>query len=143
MIEWNDEISDEMLAAYIDGNATAEEAFRIESTIASDGTLQECLDIANDSISINQNSDCMDVWQGDYGFWEMGIPPIFSIEESDNSAFNMFGNERDYISNDYDFQAMDDFDDFIETGNECDMDLTHYISDMEDTMIDFNDVDLE
>ena len=51
MIDWNDNISDEMLAAYLDGNANMEECSLIQSQMGSDSMLSEVIDIVND---INQ-----------------------------------------------------------------------------------------
>lgn len=43
-------ISDEMLAAYIDGNATPEESSMIQNALGNDELLTEAIDIVNDSI---------------------------------------------------------------------------------------------
>ncbi|MEE1365930.1 MAG: hypothetical protein UHE93_04545 [Muribaculaceae bacterium] len=51
MIDWNDNISDEMLAAYLDGNANMEECSLIQDQMANDSMLSEVIDIVND---INQ-----------------------------------------------------------------------------------------
>lgn len=44
-------ISDEMLAAYIDGNATPKESSMIQNVLGNDELLTEAIDIVNDSIS--------------------------------------------------------------------------------------------
>ena len=74
-------ISDEMLAAYIDGQTSLEENALIEDAVMNDDLLSESLEIAHDSISFGRNFD-WELHKGDYGFWELGIPPI--IDESDN-----------------------------------------------------------
>lgn len=51
MIDWNDNISDEMLAAYLDGNANMEECSLIQPLMGNDSMLSEVIDIVND---INQ-----------------------------------------------------------------------------------------
>ena len=57
-LKFNDDISDEMLAAYIDGNATEEENSLIEDSISSDEMLSEAIDIINDLNSFeNENSN--------------------------------------------------------------------------------------
>ena len=57
-LKYNDNISDEMLAAYIDGNATEEENSLIEDSISSDEMLSEAIDIINDLNSFeNENSN--------------------------------------------------------------------------------------
>lgn len=48
---FNENISDEMLAAYIDGNATESEKSLIENSISDDSMLSEAVDIANDTNS--------------------------------------------------------------------------------------------
>lgn len=48
MIDWNDNISDEMLAAYLDGNASMEECSLIQNQMGSDSKLSEVIDIVND-----------------------------------------------------------------------------------------------
>ena len=78
--DFNEKISDEMLAAYIDGNATPEESSLIESTLDNDNLLTESLDIVNDSISFGSNFD-WDLHKGDYGFWELGIPPAITEDD--------------------------------------------------------------
>lgn len=47
-LKFNDDISDEMLAAYIDGNATNKETEVIESSLEKDSLLSEAIDITND-----------------------------------------------------------------------------------------------
>lgn len=48
MIDWNDNITDEMLAAYIDGNADVNECSYIEQKIGDDSLLSEAVDIVSD-----------------------------------------------------------------------------------------------
>ena len=47
-LKFNDDISDEMLAAYIDGNATEEESSRIRFALSSDEELLEATEVVND-----------------------------------------------------------------------------------------------
>lgn len=143
--DWNEHISDEALAAFIDGNATAEEAFRIENAMASDETLQECFDIVNDSISISPNISNMEVWQGDYGFWEMGIPPVLSMGELNEWVSGSFdyGNSSNVLES-FDIQTPNSLADFMEgisDGYETDMDNSIY--GIEDTSVGFDDIELE
>lgn len=56
MIDWSENISDEMLAAYLDGNANMEECSLIQNQIGNDSMLSEVIDIVND---INQLGLCM------------------------------------------------------------------------------------
>ena len=83
--DFNENISDEMLAAYIDRNATPDESSLIESTLGVDNLLSESLEIANDTISFGSNFD-WDLHKGDYGFWELGIPPVITEDEIINDT---------------------------------------------------------
>lgn len=83
--DFNENISDEMLAAYIDGNATPDESSLIESTLGVDNLLSESLDVANDTISFGSNFD-WELHKGDYGFWELGIPPVITEGEITNDT---------------------------------------------------------
>lgn len=57
-LKFNDNITDEMLAAYIDGNATEEENSLIENSISSDEMLSEVVDVVNDiNLFENENSE--------------------------------------------------------------------------------------
>jgi len=145
MMDWNEHISDEALAAFIDGNATAEEAFRIENAMASDETLQECFDIVNDSISISPNISNMEVWQGDYGFWEMGIPPVLSMGELNEWVSGSFdyGNSSNILES-FEIQTSNSLDDFMEEISDgCEMDMDNSIYGIEDTSVGFDDIELE
>lgn len=90
-----DNISDELLAAYIDGNTTAEENEMIQSSMPLED-LDNIKDIAQDSLSFEEQ---LYFYDGDYGYWELGIPPILDINDnhllsidtpvSDENAMNM------------------------------------------------------
>lgn len=57
-LNFNDEITDEMLAAYIDGNATETENLLIGNSTASDDLLSEVIDIVADINSYgNKNNE--------------------------------------------------------------------------------------
>ncbi|MGN1154947.1 MAG: hypothetical protein ACI4TK_02095 [Agathobacter sp.] len=77
---FNENISDEMLAAYIDGNATESEKSLIENSISDDSMLSEAIDIANDANSLDNSFD-WDLYEGDYGFWELGLPPVLNEDD--------------------------------------------------------------
>jgi len=56
MMDWNDNnITDEMLAAYIEGNATPMESTLISDTMMQDDMLAEAIDIVNDSLSMGND----------------------------------------------------------------------------------------
>lgn len=78
----NSGISDELLAAYIDGNTTGSENALIENTLNGDSMLSEAYEIASDSVSFGSNFD-WELHKGDFGFWELGLPP--AITETDLS----------------------------------------------------------
>lgn len=78
--DFNENISDEILAAYIDGNTTPEEFSLIENALASDSMLSESLDLISDTVTFGTNFD-WDLHKGDYGFWELGLPPVISEED--------------------------------------------------------------
>lgn len=67
MIDFNEynpdgSISDELLAAYLDGNTTPAETSWIESTLQWDDSLAETLEIASDS-QVAEEADFTDAWQ--------------------------------------------------------------------------------
>ena len=57
-LKFDDAISDEMLAAYIDGNATEEESTLIQNVLSSDDMLSEVADVVSD---IKSYEDCSDL----------------------------------------------------------------------------------
>lgn len=77
---FNENISDEMLAAYIDGNATESEKSLIENSISDDSMLSEAVDIANDANSLDNSFD-WELHKGDYGLWELGLPPVLNEDD--------------------------------------------------------------
>ena len=78
MFDKFDNISDELLAAYLDGNTTKEENMLIEDAMGNDESIMEIADIGGDIISFEGKYD---IWKGDYGFGELGIDPVFTREE--------------------------------------------------------------
>lgn len=83
----NSGISDELLAAYIDGNTTESENQLIESALNGDSMLSEAYEIANDSVSFGSNFD-WELHKGDFGFWELGLPPVITEDEVDEWQTN-------------------------------------------------------
>ena len=104
MIDWNDNISDEMLAAYLDGNANMEECSLIQNQMESDSMLSEVIDIVNDMnhLGLTMSNDylIMNSMDGNMD-WnnEMDITstPLLNIPEYNDafSQFDPFGNEFD------------------------------------------------
>ena len=104
MIDWNDNISDEMLAAYIDGNANMEECSLIQNQMGSDSMLSEVIDIVNDinhlGLTIGNNNLIM-IPMNNYIDWNNGMDitsaPLLTIPEynEDISQFDSFDNGFD------------------------------------------------
>ena len=78
----NSTISDELLAAYIDGKTTESEDQLIESSLNGDSILSEAYEIVHDGVSIGSNFD-WELHKGDFGFWELGLPPAVTEDKVD------------------------------------------------------------
>lgn len=113
MIDWNDNISDEMLAAYLDGNANMEECSLIQSQMGSDSMLSEVIDIVNDinhlGLTMGNDNLIMNLMDANMD-WNNGIDiistPLLTIPEynDDLPQFESFDNgfDRDNYNNDLD-----------------------------------------
>lgn len=140
MIDFNKfskDISDEMLAAYIDGNSTDEEKTMIENSIQEDSILSEAVDIANDTKMLSSNFD-WDLHEGDFGFWELGLPPILDDEHLsiaadiddvnlENDNIDVFAPHNVIMSNEDNFIGMesshlDEFEGINTTDDSIDID---------------------
>ena len=110
MIDWNDNISDEMLAAYLDGNANIEECSLIQSQRGSDSMLSEVIDIVNDinHLGLTMGNDNLIMNPMDNNIdWNSGMDiisfPLQSIPEYNDSLsqFDSFDNgfDRDSFNN--------------------------------------------
>ena len=104
MIDWNDNISDEMLAAYLDGNANIEECSLIQSQMGSDSMLSEVIDIVNDidHLGLTMGNDNLIKNPMDNNIdWNSGMDitstPLLTIPEynGDISQFDPFDNGFD------------------------------------------------
>lgn len=110
MIDWNDNISDEMLAAYLDGNASMEECSLIQNQMGSDSKLSEVIDIVNDinHLGLTMANDNLIMNSMD-GNWDLNngmdiiSSPLQSIPEYNDSLsqFDSFDNrfDRDSFDN--------------------------------------------
>ncbi len=91
-------ISDELLAAYIDGNTTESENQLIENSLNGDSMLSEACEIVSDSVSFGSSFD-WDLHKGDFGFWELGLPPVVTEENlnesvmESNKVFAIYGDD--------------------------------------------------
>lgn len=104
MIDWNDNISDEMLAAYLDGNANMEECSLIQDQMGSDSMLSEVIDIVNDmnQLGLTMGNDNLIMNSMDSNMdWSNGMDiistPLLTIPEynEDISQFDSFDNGFD------------------------------------------------
>lgn len=127
----NSGISDELLAAYIDGNTTESENALIENSLNDDSMLSEAYEIANNGISFGEQSD-WDIYDGDYGYLEMGLPPIID-------ALDMIIQNQNYgldFSNDDDLFGSDDnltSNDLYSENDKMGFDNTVMSSEMDDS----------
>lgn len=81
-LKFDDNIPDEMLAAYIDGNATEEEISLIENSIGSDEMLSEVVDVVNDINSFeNENSDWSLLDNGNESIYDFEYPDSYHPED--------------------------------------------------------------
>ena len=87
-----DNISDELLAAYIDGNTTAEENEMIQASMPIED-LDDIKEIAQDSLSFEEQ---LHFYDGDYGYWELGIPPVLD-HHSDSELMDIASPRYDNI----------------------------------------------
>lgn len=109
MIDWNDNISDEMLAAYLDGNANMEECSFIQNQMGNDSMLSEVIDIVNDinQLGLGMNNDNLIMNSMDTNMdWNNGMDiistPLTIPEYNDGlSQFDSFDNgfDRDSLDN--------------------------------------------
>lgn len=114
-------ISDELLAAYLDGNTTPAETSWIESALQWDDSLAETLEIASDS-QVAEGADFADIWQrAESDAWgqEMGWD-AFPMADSSVDAFT----QPDVDDNDWgndsspDWVASSPFPDSDEVGGD-------------------------
>lgn len=121
--DFNENISDEILAAYIDGNATPEESSLIENALASDYMLSESLNLISDTISFGTNFN-WDLHKGDYCFWELGLPPVISEEDfAPNDIVTVEGDFETSLSTIIDEYTTSDNDSFCQLDDSIDDEL--------------------
>lgn len=96
-------LSDELLAAFIDGNTTPEEESIIRIAMSNDDLLDEVVDAAKDSIDFEER---IDQWQGDYGLSELGLPETLHDEDLNDHRGSIFGDTYGYEPN-YDLDTFD------------------------------------
>ena len=109
-------ISEELLGAYIDGNTEKNDSELIEKAIKEDSMLSETFNAVRNNGSSNNGFD-WELHKGDFGFWELGLPPIVTEEDIINAQIqnSMAGKKTyGYESN----NEIDKFDPAIWQGNQ-------------------------
>lgn len=120
MKDWNDNnITDEMLAAYIDGNATPMENALISDTMMHDDMLAEAIDIVNDSLSMGNdlfgNNDLFssgmnngfEDWFPNNGMDLLSqMPDVYNTLDG-NDGLPSLSNDNDYMNNSFDLTNND------------------------------------
>ena len=120
MMDWNDNnITDEMLAAYIDGNATPMEAALIADSMQQDDLLAEAIDIVNDSMNIGNDllssnglfSNSMNNGFEDW-FPSTGMDPFSTMPDmfnplDGNDGLPPLSNDNDIMNNSFDLTNKD------------------------------------
>lgn len=110
MIDWTDNISDELLAAYLDGNANMDECSLIRDQMGNDSMLSEVIDIVNDinQLGLGMNNDNLIMNPMDTNMdWNDGVDmtstPLLTIPEYNDvlSQFDSFddGFDKDSFDN--------------------------------------------
>lgn len=94
--EFDEQISDEMLAAYLDGNATTEEIDAIQSQLINDDLLSEVIDVSSESLNYLTSP------QEEINRWNdlLGVDNYIQIsleDNTDNTILNIF---QDMSTND-------------------------------------------
>ena len=112
MIDWNDNISDEMLAAYLDGNANMEECSLIQNQMGSDSMLSEVIDIVNDinHLGLTMGNDNLIMNPMDNNIdWNSGMDIISSTLQS-IPEYNDSISQFDSFDNGFDRDSFDNND---------------------------------
>lgn len=115
-------ISEESIGAYIEGTLNETEIKGVENIIVNDDRLNQLLDsvndISNDMDNMQDSPDSKidwDIYSGDMGFWEFGIPSIIKNESVNIKSGNMSSKKNyGYEPN----NELDKFDPNIWQGNQ-------------------------
>lgn len=95
-------VSEEVLGAYMEGRLEDSELEGVARIVESDNHLSEMIQDASEdnNVELGNKSHPWDIYEGDYGFWELGLPPVLSpkdttsdVEEENNEEF-LDGNDR-------------------------------------------------
>jgi len=115
-------VSEESIGAYIEGTLNETELKSVETIIDNDDRLNQLLDsvndISNDMENMQNSPDSKidwDIYSGDMGFWEFGIPSIIKNESINIKSDNMSSKKNyGYEPN----NELDKFDPNIWQGNQ-------------------------
>ena len=122
MIDWNDNISDEMLAAYLDGNANMEECSLIQDQMGSDSMLSEVIDIVNDinhlGLTMGNDNLIMNPMDSNWD-WNNGMDiastPLLTIPEYNDSLSQFDSFDNGFDGDSFDNNNLDNiFDNTLE-----------------------------
>ena len=122
MINWNDNISDEMLAAYLDGNANMEECSLIQDQMGSDSMLSEVIDIVNDinhlGLTMGNDNLIMNPMDSNWD-WNNGMDiastPLLTIPEYNDSLSQFDSFDNGFDGDSFDNNNLDNiFDNTLE-----------------------------
>ena len=89
-------ISEEVLGAYMEGRLDDSELEKVSKEIVADNRLSEIVQDASKDITVEleEKSHPWDINDGDYGFWELGLPPVLSPKD-------LISDSEDEITEDY------------------------------------------
>lgn len=96
-------VSEEILGAYLEGKLQKVELDALSEQISSDYSINEILNNVTETNVENlvEASYPWDVYKGDYGYWELGLPPVLSpsnmIPEDDKENIDDFSLDSDRI----------------------------------------------
>ena len=122
MIDWNDNISDEMLAAYLDGNANMEECSLIQNQMESDSMLSEVIDIVNDinhlGLTMGNDNLIMNPMDSNWD-WNNGMDiastPLLTIPDYNDSLSQFDSFDNGFDGDSFDNNNLDNiFDNTLE-----------------------------
>lgn len=90
-------ISEEVVGAYMEGRLEDSEIEGVTKMIASDNNLNEMIRDASEdtTVELDNTSHPWDIYDGDYGFWELGLPPVLSPSDFTSDAEQE--KERDFF----------------------------------------------
>lgn len=92
ILDTTQDVSDELLAAYVDGNTTEGENLFVAQHV----DVEELDTIFETKEDYQSFEDYISVWDGDYGFWELGLPPVLTHDGEINIQHDETNDSVDY-----------------------------------------------